>query len=169
MFVICGCNFARDRVLDASDIIDVKFGKAWGLGVKIESTLFLNSGIGVASLRGTREWYGRRSAKNWEEGKSGYFIHLGFAGGDGYWSHFGGPPAVDNICILGANFNAFMPCEKPPILNRFRFGGECVVFPVLIGLYFNAGQMVDFILGFFGFDIAGDDGVSKDELMNLID
>ncbi len=77
-----GCavgRYGRDRFMDLTDIIDIKYGVAIGAGAKAEITQFLGAGGGAAALGYGREWYGRRSM----ERRGFAFIHLGAIGVDG--------------------------------------------------------------------------------------
>ena len=51
------------------------------------------------------------------------------------------------------------PNRRPPMMQRFRVGGEVIAGAVQLGVYFNLGELGDFFAGWFGFDPARDDGV----------
>ena len=55
----------------------------------------------------------------------------------------------------------FVTLQRPPPLTRARIGGEVLAFPVIVGLYVNLGEIADFLAGFAGLDLAGDDGLPK--------
>jgi hypothetical protein len=154
-----GCGYLEDRLLDASDVIDLKYGRAWGLGAKAEATLSLGAGLGLAAIQHQREWYGRRSTVATYQGE-GVFLHLGAFGFDSFSIH-GGAPSNDGFHVLGVNLPALVDSEEPPIIERFRFGGELVLVHPLLGAYLNLGQVVDFLCGLATLDPAGDDGVPK--------
>lgn len=88
LVLLCsGCavgRYVRDRALDVTDIIDIKYGTCIGVGAKAEITHFLGAGAGAAALGVQREWYGRRSIKS----RGFAFAHAGAIGVDG---GFGSP------------------------------------------------------------------------------
>ena len=74
--------------MDFTDILDLKYGTAIGLGAKIELTQFIGAGAGAAALGYSREWFGRRSME-----VNGFaFLHLVAIGVDGGYgsSNLGG-------------------------------------------------------------------------------
>ena len=52
-------------------------------------------------------------------------------------------------------------------LDYWRFGAEVIIPSVQFGLYFNFGQLIDFVAGIGTFDPAGDDGVSFFDTYNI--
>jgi hypothetical protein len=156
-----GCSYIKHRVMDMSDVIDIKYGYAVGAGVKVEATNWIGVGVGWGISAKTREWYGRRSHVAYDQ----EFMHFILAGRDGTKRSWG-EPGLDGTdfynMVLPINI-AQLDHSTPPILQRFRFGAE-VIFPTTnAGLYLNLGELCDFILGLTTIDIAGDDGVPKSE------
>lgn len=165
----CGSfgTYAKDRIMDLSDIVDVKYGGTLqdglpvGVGAKFEASSYVGGGLGLAAIPHSREWYGRRSVVSYE----GYFVHALILGWDG-----GQIPLDDGVdatdwyqVVLPVNLSAIDHPRSPPMLQRWRFGGELIVPLVMGGLYLNFGELVDFFAGFGKVDLAGDDGVSITE------
>jgi len=196
-----GCavgRYAGDRLMDLTDIIDVKYGVAIGVGAKAEITQFLGTGAGVAALGYSREWYGRRSVEmngwafihlvaigvdggygspnpgGWSNERaevyfllvnSTAFADFGIApGGDARWEHI---PKGDGSSIEGRpepRPDAYEPFNP---LDYWRFGAEVLIPGVQFGIYFNFGQVIDFVAGLGTFDPAEDDGVSFFDTYNI--
>jgi hypothetical protein len=162
-------RYARDRLMDVTDIVDFKYGDAWGFGFKIELTMYFGTGLGLGELEHTREWYGRHGTDftldkaggpmDWLEGT---FVQLGVVGTDG-----GAPgnAAQSAITTLGLNVLLISADNSaPPLIDRWRFGGEVVLPWVMGGMYLNLGELWDFFAGVFGEDPAEDDGQPKEVL-----
>ena len=144
-------NYFEARGHDIPDMIDVKWAcdvLSFGIGAKLEATNYLNAGVGYGSYDDIYESFGRYATRG-----AGEFLHLGIYGYDGSGSN--------NVPGANAEYNiAFVNCcqeDRPPIVDRFRFGGEVLVLGLNAGLYLNTGEVLDFILGIAGIDIAGDD------------
>lgn len=165
-YLVCGmllallssCTYVRNRARDFTDLVDLKYAapNVRGVGLRIEATNFVGTGLGMGTEERTTEWFGRR----FEKSKGGFFIHV----------LIGGFEEI-SPCPVGANptktfFGFQVPAERPQIVSRFRVGGE-VVLPLLhFGIYANLGEMADFVLGFFLLDPAEDDGLVKGCLMS---
>ena len=159
-----GCSYVKNRVLDMSDVIDIKYGYAVGAGVKVEATNWVGVGVGWGIMPKTREWFGRRSHVAYDQ----EFMHFILAGRDGTKRSWGEPSADGtdfyNI-VLPINIAA-LDHSTPPMLQRFRVGFEFIIPTANGGLYLNLGELADFILGLATIDIAGDDGVPKSAQYN---
>jgi len=158
MFFV-GCQaigpYAIDRVMDLTDIVDLKLGAGLGAGAKVEATDYVGTGLGIGWSPGAVEFYGRRILDTMEVG--GMFFHLGLVGLDG------GIFAIGQTGWFTPEGNYLFYQTKQrrlPLITRFRFGGE-IWFLASIGIYINLGEMADFLLGFGNVDIANDDGVMK--------
>lgn len=159
-------RYARDRLLDVTDVVDFKYGRAWGLGFKLEITLYFGTGLGLGVQQWTREWYGRHATdfeldaagpRSW---MSGIFAHLGVIGVDG-----GSPGDTAQSAFNTVGFNALMlsaDTTAPPLIDRWRVGGELLLPGAIGGIYLNLGELWDFVAGVFGSDPAGDDGEAKE-------
>ena len=155
-----------DRLLDVTDVVDLKHGAAWGFGVKVEATLYLGAGFGIGFVESSREWFGRRAeeftldrqggAGAWFEG---LFAHATLLGADGGSATSAGQSAVNtiflNVLMLRGDAGA------PPLIDRWRFGAELLLPEVTFGAYLNVGEVWDLLAGLGGADPAGDDGVWK--------
>ncbi len=149
-------NYLEERTHDFADSVDVKWACdifSFGLGFKVEATNYLNAGIGYGNYKEVYEQFGRYSTTG-----SGEFMHLGIYGLDGNSKHnLPGPATEHNI--------AFINCcqeKRPPVIDRFRVGGEVLLLGIDAGLYLNLGEMLDFVTGFAGFDMAEDDELARD-------
>ncbi len=161
--VSTGCGYIKHRMLDMSDVIDIKYGYGLGLGVKVEATLWVGAGVGYGYMTKTREWYGRRSLVAYNQ----EFLHFIIAGRDGTAREWGEPPqdGTDHYnIVLPINLSAVdmrgWPF-RPSLLQCFRTGFEVIVPAFNVGLYLNEGELLDFILGLVTVDIADDDGIPK--------
>jgi hypothetical protein len=154
-------GYAKDRILDLSDVIDFKYGISCGLGVKAEASLYAGLGLGLGHLDWTREWYGRRSIDRNE----GCFVHFIVGGWDGSQERFDQTRDATEWyqIVLPLNLSALDHPWSPPFIERWRFGGEIVLPVVMGGLYVNVGEIVDFVVGFTTIDLPDDDGVSRSE------
>jgi hypothetical protein len=160
----CGSvgGYMKDRIMDFSDIVDVKYGYGFGLGAKVETTLYVGAGAGVGFISQGREWYGRRSIADYDQ----WFVHFVLGGWDGSQVPFdrGGTATDWYGIVLPVNLSALDHPWSPPMLQRWRFGFEFLVPFVNFGLYLNGGEVGDFFVGFSTLDIADDDGVSLTEV-----
>ena len=161
-----GEQYARDRLMDLTDVVDFKYGDAWGFGIKFEASIYLGTGIGLGVIEHSREWYGRRAteftlnkqgdALDWLEGT---FAHAGVVGADG-----GSPGNTMQSAIYTIFFNVLLLSGDetvPPMIDRWRLGGEILLPHVIAGVYLNLGELWDFFAGLGGADPAADDGVRK--------
>jgi len=157
--VSTGCGYIKHRMLDMSDVIDLKYGYGVGVGVKVEATNYVGVGIGYGRMTETREWYGRRAHVAYDQ----EFLHFILAGRDGTLRSWGEPgqDGTDHYnMVLPINIAA-LDHDSPPLLERWRVGAEIVVPLANAGLYVNLGEVLDFLLGLATIDIADDDGVPK--------
>lgn len=205
LFLTPGCSvgqYAGYRFMDFTDIIDVKYGVAVGVGAKVEITQFIGAGAGAAALGYSREWFGRKSME-----LNGFaFVHAGLIGVDGGYgsSNLGGwSDERAEVYFLLVNATAFadfgiapggdahwdhIPRDAPPKLGTsieeirpptrylpihpldyWRFGFEVLIPGAQFGLYFNFGQLLDFLAGIATYDPADDDGVSFFASYNIPD
>lgn len=145
-----GCAYLRDRALDLTDVVDPKFGYGGGgLGAKVEATTFVGAGLGLGQGWDDVEYFGREARSRPQT----VVAQLVLLGADGV----GGPCSMDEFDLGFVNVMS----EPPPAIDRARFGGEVWLPLVHVGLYANAGELLDFVAGIFGADLAHDDGVAK--------
>lgn len=153
LLALPGCGlWGRQRLRDAGDVIDLKYGRSMGLGAKVEATLFLGAGLGLARIDSSTEWYGRARYQQ----DDGLFLHLLIVGVDRFRSD-GGSPSTASWLVGPVNVGAWAWRDHPTDVDRVRFGGELVLPFVHGGLYLNLGQLFDLAAGVFGFDPAEDD------------
>ncbi|MFH2001010.1 MAG: hypothetical protein ABIK28_15115 [Planctomycetota bacterium] len=140
--------------MDLTDIIDIKAGLCYfGAGAKIEATDYIAAGLGFGVTSPfTKEFFGR-----FADNYGGVFLHFGFIGGDGVFF------AITDRTFFFYNMTQVESCgeSRIPFHSRFRFGGEFVLPLLSFGAYLNLGELVDFVTGFVGLDIALDDGYAK--------
>jgi hypothetical protein len=153
-----GCSavgdYARDRALDFTDLVDFKAGLSLGIAAKIEVTDYVASGLGFGISDGY-QFYGRIL-----DPAGGFYAHLLLVGADGGGPEGKGPGAFsDKICTL--LYQQHFAGMRPPFVSRFRVGGEILVPVIHLGIYLNCGEIVDFLGGLATLDPAGDDGLPK--------
>jgi len=169
-----GCTtssaWGSDRLLDLTDVVDVRYGTGVGLGVQLDATMIFGTGLGYSTVDRTRAWFGRHSVETLNTAFFG--MVLGSTLG---WRHTPPDPAhgwfdvlfVNVSVILGHPMEAsgdeswFAYDDGPPLIDRFRFGTTLFLPGVHGGLYLNVGEVFDFVLGIFFLDPSGDDGVPK--------
>jgi hypothetical protein len=160
-------NYASDRLLDLTDVLDTRGGPGVGLGLQVQATEYLQTGIGMSQQNGTA-WYGRQSVD-----APSPFFHLVVIGaeGIGVGCTSSDRPAMD---LLGINSGAlgesgewtgnqawFATGKGTPYLDRLRFGGTIYLPAFHVGLFLNLGEFVDFAGGIVALDLMNDDGLSK--------
>ncbi len=144
-------TYVRPRLLDALDMVDLKYAcnfNSLGLGAKFELTDYGGLGIGFGTYADVKESYGRLERRSHMD-----FVHLLVFGADG-------PPLMEGMRPSVAFYGAGINCcqiRRAPVIDRFRVGGELLLFSALGGAYLNFGEMFDFAVGIVGFDPAGDD------------
>jgi len=169
-------TYGENRVRDLSDVVDVRYGIGFGLGVCVQATPF-KTGLGCSTEWYYREWFGRKSV----EVREGIFAHALIMGydGDSLWRHEDNPDTDDgdsstgsiSFLIFGSNgHNGKVrgypewfeePGGVPPSLAAGRIGGVAFLPGVSGGLYFNFGEFIDFACGLVAYDLMHDDGYSK--------
>lgn len=162
----CGAacqSYVRPRLLDALDMVDLKYAcnfNSVGLGAKLEITDYFGIGAGFGTYADVKESYGRYERRSHMD-----FVHLLLFGADG-------PPLMEGPRPSQAFHGAGINCcqeRRAPVIDRFRVGGELLVFSALGGAYLNFGEMLDFAVGLVGFDLAGDDRLLWDTPLDLGD
>ncbi len=156
--VLPGCytprNYFEQRVYDLADIVDVKVGcelDSFGLGAKVEATNYIGVGLGYGDNSHVTEQFGRHAVTGPME-----FLHLIAYGLDG--NHKNNAPGLGTE----AHVMTINCCQehRPPMIDRWRFGGEFMAFGLVGGAYLNLGELADFVLGIGTLDIAEDDAMA---------
>lgn len=174
-----GCTYAKDRVLDLTDVIDWKVGSGLGVGAKAEITYYTGVGAGIGIQGWLWEWYGRRAYETWGD-KFAQFAFFGQDGGMWGPGEDDGLRARPDTYAILVNMSAYSDhmgdkaaagfrevwgvppgYEVPPLGTRWRVGGEFMIPALSFGAYLNLGELADFLLGFSTYDFREDDGVSK--------
>jgi len=157
LLLLAGCSSAGDyavkRLLDLSDIIDFKVGAGVGAGARASITDWFQPALALGAID-SGALYGRQVASS-----PPHVVQLLVVGAD---FHF--PEGPSNLFILGARFREDEP--DLPLVDRFRVGGEIWAI-VDFGVYVNFGEIVDFVTGFFGVDVACDDDLMKGSQLTM--
>ena len=157
MVVATGCSWSQDRLLDLTDVVDLKYGLGPGLGAKVGATAFFGLGAGV-SYSSPTEWAGRHGVRYGDA----MLLGLGVAAVDGAGFCCTNDHS-DGLNVLGVELVAWQAAFRGelPFMQWWRFGFE--VMPVLgrFGLYLNVGEVADLLAGLATFDPSGDDGEPK--------
>ncbi|MEW6745831.1 MAG: hypothetical protein AB1486_24080 [Planctomycetota bacterium] len=106
-------KYVGDRLLDLTDIIDLKAGAGPGALVKVEATDYVGAGLGAGVSTGYTELYGRRL--DVVEGMG--YAQLVALGYEGWFFHGQGATYV-----LGLRFP--LDWAEIPLIDRFRCGAE---------------------------------------------
>jgi hypothetical protein len=163
-------QYGVDRLRDLSDVVDVRYGTGLGLGLQVDATMWLGTGLGWSDIQRSRAWFGRHSVERGETSFFGLILTSVMGGGMcgaspamGWWNMFGFNLAMLDVHAWGPDRAWFSGTfdNAPPAFDAFRFGGTVFLPGVHGGLYLNAGEAVDFIGGLFTLDLAHDDGIPK--------
>jgi len=168
-----GCTtssaWGTDRLLDLTDVVDVRYGTGVGLGVQLDATMLFGTGLGWSTVDWTRVWFGRHAVDTSQTEFFGIVLSSALGGlicGPPDPAHGWYDMLFVNISMLGAldrgsDDHWFLHDDGPPFIDQLRFGGTVFLPGVHGGLYLNVGEAFDFVLGIFFLDPAGDDGVPK--------
>jgi hypothetical protein len=161
-------TWGLDRLRDASDVLDLRYGTGLGLGVHADATLYFGTGLGWSTVDHSRAWFGRHAVARGETEFFGLVLGSTLGGGmcppdlaHGWWHML-----VFNVVALDSpdwagDANWFENDGGPPLIDRFRFGGVLFLPGVHVGLHLNVGEVFDLLLGLFTLDPAHDDGIPK--------
>jgi len=152
-----GDSWGGRRLMDCTDVFDLKYGTGAGLGAKIEATMYLGCGLGVSSQSYTREWFGRKSV----EVRDAAFFHAIIGGGDGRYVDAAPGRGSANGFLLDWVALKGPEEDSPGWIDWWRFGAEVELPFVNGGLYLNLGELWDLFAGLADFDPAADDGIAK--------
>jgi hypothetical protein len=170
-------TYSVDRVRDLSDVVDVRYGTGFGLGISVQFTETFQTGLGCSTEWYQRQWFGRKSvairdgifASGLLIGFDGYFLR-DLGSGDGQ-SKESASTGTSHIVILGSGGGSRSrtgeeawftePAGNPPKLTAMRVGGAVFLPGVNGGLYLNLGELADFLCGIAGYDLMNDDGYPK--------
>jgi hypothetical protein len=140
-----GCAYARDRCLDLTDVVDLKYALGGrGIGAKVRASEIGGTGVGAGRYENVTEWIGRRTHHDWSD-----FFGIGVFGFDRS-RHL--EEWYFTVCRI-PRYSRNKPVEA------LRFGAELMLPFARGGLFLNVGEVLDFILGFATLDIADDDGL----------
>ena len=167
-----GCTassaWGTDRLLDLTDIVDVRYGTGLGLGVQADAMLLLGTGVGWSDVSYSRAWYGRHAVDIKHRTFLGAVLYSALGDyeypGDAArtWCNI----VLLNIASVGparasGDEDWFLRDDGPPIMTRLRPGVTLFLPGVHGGLYVNVGEALDFVLGIFFLDPCTDDGQPK--------
>ncbi|MHC4859852.1 MAG: hypothetical protein ACYTDY_07150, partial [Planctomycetota bacterium] len=124
--LLLGCTYAKDRLLDLTDIVDLRGGAGGvGVGAKVRASEFLETGLAIGGGYTEVELYGRRYLETPESNP----LQLLIVGLDKRAGEKRREPWEMNIALLrGAR-------PWPPPVSWFRFGGELILPLVRGGVY----------------------------------
>ena len=182
VLLAAGCSglpkYGHDRLLDLTDVADLRYGLGFGLGLSVEAGYF-GTGLGCSTEGFYKQWFGRKSV----EVEDGLFAHGLIVGFDGdylkrvmretWLPTLGASTSTGTTDLLvfhghaqeAAGFGDTkwfeQPGGDPPVMTNIRLGGALFLPAVSFGLYLNAGEFVDLLAGVIGYDPMSDDGVPK--------
>jgi hypothetical protein len=158
--LLTGCNsvgsYFRDRALDFTDIVDVKYGAGLtnlGFGAKVEVFSYVGTGLGYGNEHQVTEWYGRKAGQY-----PGTFAQAVLLGMENPGEM--GPNRYGCWSLLLCQAQHF-PKERYASCI-VRTGPEVLLPFIRFGIYLNAIELADFLTGWFGIDLTGDDGEPKE-------
>ena len=76
-------SWGTDRLLDLTDMVDVRYGTGAGLGVQLDATMLFGTGLGYSTVDRSRVWFGRHSVETLHTTFFGFVLGSGM-GGPGY-------------------------------------------------------------------------------------
>jgi len=176
-----GCTqlatYGEDRVRDLSDVIDMRYGTGFGLGVGVQFSEMFGTGLGCSSEWYQRQWFGRKSVVV-RDGLFAQGLIFGYDGDylrreilDGRSTNDSGTTGRLSLFTLrgygtssartGSAEWFTTPGGDMPKLDAFRIGGAVFLPGVNGGLYLNVGEVMDFACGLVGYDLMSDDGYPK--------
>ena len=144
-------SYGNDRWNDLGDTIDLRSGRGHGFGLSLQATMYFEPGLGLSWMDTWHDGFGRRRVSGTDGGFAQALV-FGITGRSDDPS-----AATSSRDLLGCNLNLFGSPDEPPLLDRFRFGGAIYLPFGHGGIYLNAGEVFDFLVGFLRFDPAGDD------------
>jgi hypothetical protein len=164
-----GCRYAADRGRDLTDVFDLRYGNGMGLGIQLDATMFLGTGLGYSDGTWTRTWYGRHRVDTELAQFFGWIVASELNATTALHDSADGWNQVlfFNAAILGPADWVGGPAwysgesRTVPGLETLRFGATLFLPGVHGGLYLNLGELADLLGGLVTFDLADDDGVPK--------
>ena len=165
LFLFNGCSYFGDRARDFKDSFILNGGGGMILHTQVQITSYFKPSLGYG-IYDTAVSVGKTKDRSPEVRSTFFddkndFMNIGYFlyDGDMSWS-----TAKNAERILGfpANKYARKEINDQPWVDRFDVGVGVVLLPGGVQLGVSPGQFVDFILGIFCIDIAGDDTVDEE-------
>jgi len=177
---LTGCRYVPDRLRDLADIGRVSAGPCIGLGVEVKATGLLHPSLGIVTRSARVGWDSRHCYLFWPE-REAFFpmsiprtaayeaatLHPVSAAMPAFYARRSRNPMQDCTSISRLFFSP-PPGRRDDDLGvlwrvvstvtDFEAGAALGIVSARVGV--NAAEIVDFVLGFFMIDIAGDDGAT---------
>jgi len=161
-------TWGRDRLSDATDVLDIRYGTGLGLGLHLDATQYFGAGVGWSRVDRSRTWYGRHAVDMQGKEFVGFVLGSALGGGmcppdpaHGWWHMLGFNVAALDVPNWSGDTGWFEHDNGPPFIDRARFGAVLFLPFVHGGLHLNVGEVLDLVIGLAGFDPAADDGIPK--------
>ena len=156
-----GCGYLAARGRDLGDIVRLEGSVGIGLQADISAVEILHIGLG-SSRRRTAGWaYGIPTAEKRREDHLPLSYIRSLIDPDVAGLHSlkmgSGPEKASHRCDIVGPFSLSSGSVRKPAMQFWSI--EAGVFLVAVGIQVgaNPAELLDFVLGVFGFDIAGDD------------
>jgi len=167
LFLLVGCaspfgTYVKDRGNDFADCFKGDIGVGFGVDAQVMATDYIGTGAGLAVAANKIGFRGRHVG-DWSDFHGGIgIVDYGAFGSSMHPFESKNPPPfssqVRSVCgVNTVPFDSSMQDPEKPFLNTFDIeaGGMALFVGSRVG--FSPGQLIDFIIGWTGIDIAWDD------------
>jgi len=180
LLLAVGCHYVPDRLRDAADMVRVSVGPCLGLGVEAKATGLFHPSLGVATSSLKVGWDSRHCYLAWLEREAHFPMSIPrTAAAEAAWLNplsavlpaFYSRRAVNPLQDCTSISRLFY--SPPPgrgeddlgfawrlasTVGDFEVGVSAIFVSARVGV--NAPEVLDFLLGLFTLDLAGDDGAT---------
>lgn len=167
------CTYLAGRTRDLRDVVTLDFGVGFGLGIDGQLTDACHTGLGggqyyvwqlghpslkgsdsaLAGLQSNFAWLAHRS-----NGPLMAPDHQGWLWNAALWSAWFAVPPHGYDARGDASVLPLSQCAEAPWWNAADVDVGLQLLPVSLRVGFRPGELLDFLLGWFGYDLLGDDG-----------